>query len=282
MLLQKKIKYGKIHIIILQVVWRTMKSVFYKLTSDKIKKNIRIVLVSDLHDSEIPGLAEKVASLEPDIIAIPGDLSSRLDKLEGEYAKTDRKTATHAAAFSLLGEFSKIAPTFYSFGNHELCGHYYKKNFGLSVAVENIELIKASGAVLLDNSFVRLDNGVVIGGLTSGMTHPSLVPEMSWLGKFEAQSGFKILLCHHPEYYEKYLKNIDIDLVLSGHAHGGQIRLFGRGLYAPGQGVLPKQAGGVYDGRLVVGRGLANTTFIPRFFNPREIVVVDVKQDGKE
>ena len=252
-----------------------MRTLFYTVENQNIKKDIRIVLVSDVHDKYIKGLLKAVARLAPDIIAVPGDLTSRLDKLEGEYADTDKKTATHKAAFSLLSELAKIAPTFYSFGNHELCGHYYKKNFGLSVQNENLELIKNSGASLLDDSFF-LFGDIAIGGITSGMVRPSLVPNLSWIDSFENQDALKILLCHHPEYYEKYLKDRNIDVILAGHAHGGQIRLFGRGLYAPGQGLLPKRAGGVYDGRLVVGRGLANTAPIPRFFNPREIVCVDI------
>jgi predicted MPP superfamily phosphohydrolase len=94
---------------------------------------------------------------------------------------------------------------------------------------------------------------------------------------FPSSEKFSILLCHHPEYYPKYLKDKNIDLILSGHAHGGQIRLFGRGLFAPGQGILPKYDGGAFDNRLVVGRGLANTAFVPRFFNRREIVCVDIE-----
>ncbi len=253
-----------------------MKTVFYKITAEKFVKKMRIILLSDLHDNDYPNISEKVTALKPDIIAIPGDLSSRLDMLEGEYASTDKKTVTHISSFSLLGKLSKIAPTYYSFGNHELCGHYYKKNFGLSANEKNIELIKSSGAILLDDSFDFFDGGIVIGGLTSGMTRPSLEPKLDWIDDFCNQGIFRILLCHHPEYYEKYLKNKKIDLILSGHAHGGQIRLFGRGLYAPGQGILPRHAGGAYDGRLIVGRGLANTAFVPRFFNPRELVVVDL------
>ncbi len=237
---------------------------------------MRIVLISDLHDCELQGLRDQVAELKPDMIAIPGDLTSRLDKLEGEYAETDKKQATHSFALSLLGELSKIAPTYYSLGNHELCGHYYKKNFGLSANAKNLELIKKSGSVLLDDSFIST-GGISVGGLTSGMTSPALEPKTKWLDSFENSGKLRILLCHHPEYYEKYLKNRKIDIILSGHAHGGQIRLFGCGLYAPGQGIFPRFDGGIYDDRLVVGRGLANTAPFPRFFNPCELVIIDIE-----
>ncbi len=70
---------------------------------------------------------------------------------------------------------------------------------------------------------------------------------------------------------------MDIQLIFSGHAHGGQWRIpfTNKGVYAPGQGLFPEYCQGVYDGRLVVSAGLSNTTWIPRFFNPREIVVVE-------
>ena len=89
-------------------------------------------------------------------------------------------------------------------------------------------------------------------------------------------------MCHHPEYWcmqPPMLKDHPIDLVLSGHAHGGQIRLFGQGLFAPGQGLLPRYTGGLYEGphgNMIVSRGLANTAPppIPRLFNPREVVTI--------
>lgn len=147
---------------------------------------------------------------------------------------------------------------------------------------------------------------LLIGGLTSGMLtdfrdfqtkygwdipyphevrHTNTIrldPESLWLEDFEKQDGFKILLCHHPEYWklqEPMLAERKIDLVLAGHAHGGQIRLFGHGLFAPGQGVLPKYTGGLHrgeHGNMVISRGLSNTAPrpIPRLFNPPEVVIV--------
>ena len=99
----------------------------------------------------------------------------------------------------------------------------------------------------------------------------------SWLDEFENQEGYKILLDHHPDNYEPYTKKRNIDLILSGHAHGGQIRLFGKGLYGKSQGFLPKYDGGVFDEKLVVSRGLSNTLPIPRLWNPTEIVFIEIK-----
>ncbi len=248
----------------------------YKLRSEKINRKLKLALVSDLHDNNYEKVLEKLKKASPDIIAIPGDLTSRLDLLDGEPSHDKMGTILHENAFAFLGEASKVSPTYYSFGNHELCGHKYKKNFGRRCHEKNLSEIRKSGAVLLDDEYTVKGN-LAIGGLTTGHTNRDMSPHTGWLEGFIAREEFKILLCHHPEYYEKYLKERDIDLILSGHAHGGQIRLFGKGLFAPGQGVLPKYASGVHDGKFVVSRGLANTAgMIPRLFNPTELVIIEI------
>ena len=180
-----------------------------------------------------------------------------------------------------------IAPCFVSLGNHEWM-----------IQPEDIALIKQTGVQILDNSFVPCDIAqaqLTIGGLSSARVsacqrlqragydlHNSklytraakAVPDIGWLDAFCAAPGYRILLCHHPEYYPGYLKGFDIPLILSGHAHGGQVRLFGQGLFAPGQGIFPKLTSGLKDGRLVVSRGLANPQRVPRLFNPPELVYV--------
>lgn len=257
-----------------------IKTTVYRLRSPKIKRRLRIALVSDLHDAPSCEVVKKLIKAEPDVVAVVGDLTSRLDCIEGDVPTNDTgKAARHSGAFELLRAAASLAPTYYSLGNHELCGHYYRQNVGRVCRAENLELIKQSGAVLLDDHFVDTESGIRVGGLTSGHTNADLVPKTDWLDEFCNTDGFKLLLCHHPEYYPKYLRGLDVDLILSGHAHGGQIRLFGRGLYAPGQGVLPKYTSGIFDGRMVVGRGLANTGgIIPRLFNRRELVLIDVDQ----
>ena len=76
-----------------------------------------------------------------------------------------------------------------------------------------------------------------------------------------------------------YLKERGIDLLLSGHAHGGQFQFFGQGVFAPGQGIFPKYTTGVHDGRFVISRGLCNTAKpIPRLFNPTELVIIDIEK----
>ena len=110
--------------------------------------------------------------------------------------------------------------------------------------------------------------------------------ESAWLDDFERQPGYRILLSHHPEYWcmrEPMLRDRIIDLVLSGHAHGGQWQLLGRGILAPGQGFFPKYTHGMHfgpRGRMIVSRGLHNPfAYIPRWGNPCELIYVETRND---
>ena len=117
---------------------------------------------------------------------------------------------------------------------------------------------------------------------------PFMRPKMqeqdyAWLDTFAQVPRYRILLSHHPEYWcleEPMLSKRNIDLVLSGHAHGGQFRLFGQGFFAPGQGWFPKYTSGIHHGkygRMIISKGMANTVkFAPRLFNPTEVVYIEV------
>ena len=126
---------------------------------------------------------------------------------------------------------------------------------------------------MLDNDCVR-HGDLLICGLTSGLNGNESRPDPDALARFANAEGFRILLCHHPEYFVPYIKPTDIELTLSGHAHGGQWRIFGRGVYAPGQGIFPRYTSGVIDSRCVISRGLSNHTLVPRIFNAPEVVMV--------
>ena len=236
-----------------------MQETFYTITTEKPVSPFTVALVSDLHGVRHDRVLASLTRQHPTLIALPGDLRHQ------EY---------DSFPLDFLSACASLAPTFFSFGNHEK-----------TVTPEDIQTISSTGVTVLDNSWVTY-NDFVIGGMTSPYaihwrktgkhTGRTLPPESSWLTEFEKQPGFKILLDHHPENYPKLTKYSNIDLILSGHAHGGQIRLFGRGLFAPNQGLFPKYASGVYDNRLVVSRGLANTAPVPRLANPTELVYVTV------
>lgn len=240
---------------------------------------LKICLLADIHNRPYDEISRSLRRQQPDIIAVAGDFLYT-------YAPTDDTPVMSRTRYSLdfLADCAKHSPTFVSLGNHEWM-----------LSDKDKEIIAGTGVKLLDNTWTQF-NGVFIGALTSSgvsayaefrkgkqQVYPKWQhfnapqrnePVIGWLDEFEKQSGKKLLLCHHPEYRDKYLKDKKIDLILSGHAHGGQIRLFGRGLYAPGQGLFPRYTSGVHE-NMIISRGLANTAgFIPRLFNPREIVYI--------
>ena len=239
-----------------------MKITRYTLKKAGFGRKLCIALVPDIHDSPHDGIVKELSSLRPDMIAVAGDLMQNIGREDDGVKGNER-------GFDFLKKASGISPTFYSLGNHEA-----------GITEENAKKVRQSGAVLLDDAYTVID-GIVIGGLSSKSHHghvgatPS--PSLGWLDKFESEDGLRILLCHHPEYYPEYLADRNIDVVLSGHAHGGQWRIFGHGIYAPGQGLFPKLTSGIHDGRLVVSRGIGNHVKIPRIFNSPEIVLVTIE-----
>ena len=262
---------------------------------------MRIALVSDLHDRNGERALELLREEKPDLIAAVGDMlearkpeklpeSEReiyalLDECGGDTGRGSRaeqslkrglnrffaralgsfegESGTNSNALDFLREAASIAPLCYSTGNHE---RY--------ISAEETAAIKAAGAVYLDNSHAELC-GLLVGGLTSR-------PDIKWLEAFGGLRGNKLLLCHHPEHWVRYAADKDIQLSLSGHAHGGQWRVGGRGLFAPGQGLLPRYTRGLYFGcRLVVGAGLSNPSRVPRINNPTELVIVNVNAEKR-
>lgn len=236
-----------------------------------------IAVVSDLHEREPSEILKLLQDMKPDCICIPGDTLERntgADKRDGFWMRSLHDVLIFADsllfggktphkneyAMRFLQEAARIAPTFLSLGNHER-----------GLTQDDREQLRASHITLLDNTDCCFDE-MHIGGL-------SPKPDLSWLERFSQYSGFKLLLCHHPEYYPLYLHDKKIDLIVSGHVHGGQIRLCGKGIFAPGQGLFPKYYHGVYHKRLIVSAGCSNTASIPRWGNPCEIVKITMYRD---
>ena len=249
----------------------------YSLKLDNVDKKLTVAILSDLHSSPFTDVTAMISILRekrPDYILMPGDIFERLDGNRTEWTQ---------AGLELMRSAAEIAPVMYSFGNHENGGFgswnflKWRKKYFLPkyFSPEELDLIFESGATVLDDAYVFVD-GIAFGGLTSGFINQGRKPNIDWLDGFCALSSPKILLCHHPEYYKKYLTNKNIDLIVSGHAHGGQWRFFGRGLFAPGQGIFPKYTSGVHDGRFVISRGLKGGGKIPRIFNKPEIVFLNI------
>ena len=237
-----------------------------KLPSDF--EGCKIVQISDLHSKNFNSrLSKKVQEAKPDIIVITGDLIDRRD------TNTD-------VVDKLLAQISPIAPLFFVSGNHEQSTKEYS-------ALQ--ETFKKYNVTVMDNYYVKLEKGVSVIGLM-GIADPEVQKEDSDAVYMEkglkalmqqSKTDFNILLSHRPEQFNVY-QNMKVDLVFSGHAHGGQIRLpFIGGLLAPNQGYYPKYTNGIYNQgatSMVVSRGLGNSIFPIRIFNPPEIVVVTLKE----
>lgn len=242
-----------------------------------------IALVTDLHEYAPEPVLEILREVKPDVIAVAGDTLERhhrgenLDKGDRSLASRLICAGIQAAealaallhlesqevqtenAYRFFREAGRIAPVVLSRGNHELY-----------LTPEDRAVMAEAGVRLLDNGSAEI-GGILFGGLISRQVTGAL--DTAFLEAFSASPKYKVLLCHHPEYYP-HLSQYPIDLILSGHCHGGQIRIFGRGIFAPGQGLLPKYHHGVYHGRLVVSAGCANTAPIPRWGNESEVVMV--------
>lgn len=225
----------------------------------------RIALIADLHGRTKSGIIDSIKNEKPGVIIIAGDL------FDGKKIESAGKQLEIDKGKLFLKKLLSVAPVYFGLGNHEW-----------KLIKEDRENIASVGLILLDDAFVQFMPGVYIGGLASTSRYgkyriTSTEPNISFLNQFERVDGFKILICHHPEYYDKYLAGKKFDLVLSGHAHGGQIRICNHGLYAPGQGFFPKYTSGIVDGKMIISRGLSNTRpLIPRFFNRTELVFIDL------
>lgn len=232
----------------------------------------RIAQVSDLHNAEFGKNNEELLKLlsesRPDIIVITGDL-------------IDAQRTDVGIALCFSQESVKIAPTYYVTGNHEAVSPQY------DILKAGLE---AAGVIVLEDETVYLERGGETIALL-GLADPDFTVKGDIFGEVPAmvstklrnltddESGYTILLSHRPELFETYVDG-GIDLVFSGHAHGGQFRLpFIGGLVAPNQGLFPKYDAGLYaDGStsMVVSRGIGNSIIPFRFNNRPEIVLVEL------
>lgn len=283
------------------------------LKTDVLQEGLRIVHLTDIHDSvfgsENKKLVSRVEAETPDLIFITGDLIN-----------SHKEPDTYAAQ-DLIRKLADIAPVYISLGNQEMS---LIKDQGIDLGGE----YERAGATVLDYYYVDLQmkgQNLRIGGIY-GYCQPVAYAvethrenETAFLQDFQNTDACKLLLCHMPVCWVKSysLCDWDVDVVFSGHVHGGQVRIpFVGGLWAPDFGWYPGELSGVYTTTpedwaksreklfnyaekkkydtsyyeehdqynpsfLVLSRGLGNTDWVPRFNNPPEIVVVDlVPGDG--
>lgn len=231
----------------------------------------KIVQVSDLHNAEFgkenASLIRKVKEVQPDMIAITGDLI--------DSSRTDIEVA-----LDCVEELSKLAPCYYVTGNHEAWvsqATYSSLEKGLQ---ERGCVILRDTEVLLekDDEYLSL-TGIDDTEIAYRYRGVAMNMDAMAISALSTEGYFSILLSHRPEYYEVYQRT-DANLILTGHAHGGQFRLpFVGGLVAPNQGLFPEYDSGVYregDCAMVVSRGIGNSIIPVRFGNQPEIVVVEL------
>ncbi len=252
----------------------------YSVRAQGVSGGIRIVFLADLHGREFgknnSSLLEKIAAEKPDIIALGGDIIN---------SDADDEEVTRMCAF--VSEAAKIAPVYFGMGNHE---YNYIADHDASLA----EKLTEAGAEILDGNYLDIEiNGtpVRIGGYegyyrTAHMNTPDKDRQSAdwrFFEAFEDTDRVKILINHIPTNWLDwhYKDRSPVDLVLSGHYHGGVIRIpiIEQGLYAPYIGKFPPYTKGLFEGEkanCVLTTGLAGSKGIPRFFNPPEIVVVDL------
>ena len=233
-------------------------------------KGYKILQISDLHNKEFgkeqEKILEKINNINPDIIVFTGDL-------------IDSNNTNVDVAMKLINKVINISPIYYISGNHEAWSTSYNElkskleDSGVIVLEnEKTNLIKGRDTIdiigLSDTSFINSDLLEYAGNVKT----EKLLNTLS-----ENSSNFKILLSHRPELFDTY-SNSSVDLVFSGHAHGGQFRLpFIGGLVAPDQGFFPKLTEGIHTSNnttMVISRGLGNSIIPIRLFNRPELVVV--------
>lgn len=251
----------------------------YTADTGKSGTGFRAVVVSDLHDHRFGGdnekLAEKIRESDPDIIIMDGDMLNA----ESENA---------SVPLELIGRLKDTAPVYYALGNHELS---YMEN-GYSDLMEELE---NAGVVVLDKNYVDIEiNGtqVRLGGLydyafgLNGNNDAFAAPNdtLSFLQDFQNTDRMKIMLSHRPDsfIFGDASKVWDVDLVISGHNHGGQVVIpFLGGLYGGDQGWFPEYVHGMYQKDNILlfetsGLG-SDKQKLPRFNNPPEIAVLTIK-----
>lgn len=246
-----------------------------KISSSRIPaafSGFRIAQVSDLHNAEFgkgnKELLELLSESKPDIIVITGDL-------------VDAKHTDIGVALDFAKEAVNIAPVYYVTGNHEASLSQYRE---LKTGLETV------GVVVLEDETIQLRRDKEVVTLI-GLSDPNFMLKDDIFGEIPAmvytklnsladdESSYTILLSHRPELFESYA-HCNIDLVLSGHAHGGQFRLpFIGGLIAPDQGIFPKYDAGLFTNsstNMIVSRGLGNSIIPIRFNNRPEVIVIEL------
>lgn len=247
---------------------------FFHMYSEKIMGNetIRLVVLSDLHNAvygeDNSELVEKVRKLSPDLILLAGDM-------------VDKKSSNTDIVVSLCSQLKEIAPVYYGLGNHE----------GTMMYVDGLRvdgLLRDEGITVLVNQSADITvkgTTISIGSVATGIYN---FDEYSapFMEEFEQKDTLKILIAHFPDLFYERLADVNVDLAVAGHYHGGQVQIpFLGGLYSADHGLFPKYCDGMFtltNAKLFVTRGVGNSHKFPRINNRPQIAVIDMntRKDG--
>ncbi len=279
---RKKNKYKNLIILIpalvvvLWIVWGnvTVGVTRYSITSELLPAafaGYKIIVISDLHNAQFGTDNSRIIKIvekeQPDLIAITGDLVD------------SNRTDVEAAVTTVRG-LQKIAPCYYVTGNHEAwIGSEYLE-LEEKLPAENVHILHDQ-CILIDRDGQKIQlAGVDDPDFAEGNSLERHRILQAKLKQMTLSEEYSVLLSHRPELFEVYVE-AGVDLVLSGHAHGGQFRLpFIGGIVAPDQGLFPKYDAGLYTGnntKMIVSRGIGNSIIPIRINNRPEIVVVELK-----
>ena len=235
-----------------------------EIQTQRMEGELLICVISDLHcrmfGRNQKRIVTRVRAFHPDLIVIPGDLF--------DYERN------YDYAFELIRQLHEY-PIFFVSGNHEI---YLKQDIeSLRIQLKNlgVHVLEDTGTV-----FTKGSSQIELFGLTDHGR--KAVMQGSDIGRLYHHDGFRVLLNHRPELEEMF-KDADVDLTISGHAHGGQWRIpyINQGIYAPGQGLLPQYTEGMHifgRNHLYISRGLASgSPLIPRLYNNPEIGFIRIK-----
>lgn len=237
----------------------------YEVSTELVTEPHTFVLLSDLHstfygDKQVK-LISTIAKYSPEAILMTGDIADDKREFEGTSI--------------LLEKLSYCYPCYYVTGNHERWVDYTDdikslfRSYGIHVLDDTVSPVPVSGGE------------ISLFGVDDPLFYADHAEYLKCLENLSSSAEtFDLLLAHRPEYYDAYTA-AEFDLILCGHAHGGQIRIpfLMNGLYAPGQGYFPKYAGGIYEAAenkiMIVSRGLMKDD-LPRIFNPPEVCVIQI------
>lgn len=265
-------------LIVMLIDGNRFRTVHYTVESGKIKKEHLFVVLSDLHNKEYGKgnhkLIRKIEEMSPEGILIAGDILT---------AKPEYSTEK---ASQLILHLSRKFPVCYGMGNHETRLFLYPEVYG-DMGKKYEETIGKAGVRLLKNESLILEDNIIVSGLDLERKYYKRFKkremEEEYLNRAlgeKKEEMFQILLAHNPDYFEEY-SSWGADLVLSGHIHGGVMRLpFLGGVVSPAVRFFPKYDGGMFwqnNSCMILSRGLGMHTIPIRIFNPGELVVLHLK-----